>query len=158
MRTLTTLFVTGLGLSLSLGSSWVQAEKIYRWTDAKGQVHFSSQPPRDNNAEKLNVKGQPQLGSDAAHAAAPATALTNAATNDGTAANSQSKTTIPASIDAKQAQENCRIATEHKKNLSENYSRRYQQADGSFRPLSDSERSEQNAKMDEMIKKFCTEQ
>ncbi|MEN9465979.1 MAG: hypothetical protein RL217_2160 [Pseudomonadota bacterium] len=154
MRTLTTLFVAGLGLSLSLGSSWVQAEKIYRWTDAKGQVHFSSQQPRDNSAEKLNIKGQPQLGSDAPVEGAAATAPS---ASDGQPAKAENKTAVPASIDAKQAQENCRIATEHKKSLSENYSRRYQQADGSFRPLSDSERSEQNTKMDEMIKKFCTQ-
>lgn len=158
MRTLTTLLACGLGMSLAFSAA--QAEKVYRWTDAKGQVHFSSQPPRNqSNAEALTIKGQPQLGSaPSATTSEPNTGSstqTTATTQDGKI-KVEDKTKIPAGIDEKQAKENCRIATEHKKNLSENYNRRYQQADGSYRPLTDGERTDQNAKMDDVIKKYCT--
>ena len=41
-------------LTLSLGA---YAAKVYKWTDANGQVHFSSSPPPDQTADEVRLRG-----------------------------------------------------------------------------------------------------
>lgn len=64
--------VTLLGalLLLSLG---VSAAKVYKWTDANGQTHFSSSPPPDQNAEQVQLRGSANVAAPEA-STDPATA------------------------------------------------------------------------------------
>lgn len=48
--------ITGTLLALSF-SSGVQAEKYYKWVDAKGVTHYSAQPPKSGNAKLLKIRG-----------------------------------------------------------------------------------------------------
>ena len=69
--------------ALALSSSMVMAEeKIYRWVDADGVVHFGEQPNGQFNSEEVKVSKEP------AHTPAatqPASADTGAGTMDGEA-------------------------------------------------------------------------
>lgn len=43
---------------LALGST-VAAERVYKWTDENGVVHFSASPPPDQQAERITVRSAP---------------------------------------------------------------------------------------------------
>lgn len=42
--------------SALLLATQVQAEQIYQWKDDRGRVHYSQRPPRNQKAEKVNIK------------------------------------------------------------------------------------------------------
>lgn len=42
-------------------SSQVSAEKIYKWVDEKGQIHYSSTKPVDQQVETVKVKKGPKI-------------------------------------------------------------------------------------------------
>ncbi len=44
-----------------LFSSQLAAEKIYKWVDEKGQIHYSSQKPVDQEAESIKLKKAPKV-------------------------------------------------------------------------------------------------
>jgi hypothetical protein len=50
------LITATAGMVMLLGGSGVSAEKIYKWTDAEGNVHYGSEKPVDAPAEQINVK------------------------------------------------------------------------------------------------------
>lgn len=64
----------GAIMMLSLGAN---AAKVYKWTDANGQTHFSSTPPPDQSAEQVQMRGSadvaaPEEPADPAAATPPA--------------------------------------------------------------------------------------
>ena len=44
-----------LCMVICLGSATALAGKIYKWTDAEGNVHYGSEKPADTEAEKMKV-------------------------------------------------------------------------------------------------------
>src|SRR5690554_7175126 len=118
------------------------ADKIYRWTDAEGQVHFGSHPPaQSKQTEEVVIRVQPSSSTAASKTndSADTNAETNAK-NEEKQAQVQNENTEPA-IDPEIAARNCRVAKEQKQLLSENFNRRFQQPDGEVRPLTDAERT-----------------
>jgi hypothetical protein len=49
------LIIATMSMVILLGSGAAPAEKIYKWTDAEGNVHYGSQKPADAPAEKMQV-------------------------------------------------------------------------------------------------------
>ena len=49
------LLITTLSMVILLGSNTAPADKIYKWTDAEGNVHYGSEKPADAPAEKMKV-------------------------------------------------------------------------------------------------------
>lgn len=50
-------FSASLGLVALLAALPVDAQAIYKWTDANGVVHYSDQPPPESaGAERINIK------------------------------------------------------------------------------------------------------
>jgi hypothetical protein len=49
------LIIATASMVILLGSGAVPAEKIYKWTDAEGNVHYGSEKPADAPAEKMKV-------------------------------------------------------------------------------------------------------
>ncbi len=133
------------------------ADKIYRWTDAEGQVHFGSQPPQqDNQAEEVKLRvHKPSSPTDTDTTNSAAGSEDKSSKNEVNAEESVNKMTYEPAIDPEVAARNCRIAKEQKKLLSENFNRRFQQPDGSVRPLSDAERTARMKQMDDVIKQYC---
>ncbi len=50
-----------LALTLTLGSSFgaQAAERVYKWTDENGTVHFTSTPPPGSQAERVKLRKAP---------------------------------------------------------------------------------------------------
>lgn len=139
--------------ALLLSTAPAQAEKIYRWTDADGQVHFGSQPPREVNLQAESVELRVQRG------ATPASTVPTqpkATTEAGQAEATTGKpVALQPSVSKEQAEKNCQQAREYKQALNEAANRRFQMPDGSFRPLTSAERDEQNKDVDELIRQYC---
>ncbi len=137
------LFFSFLGLS-----TLAEAAKVYRWTDEQGQVHFSAQPPRSltEDVYKLRV--------DKAADAPPAKSVETGAEVNETSAKSKT-TEQPPQIDPREAKKYCQQARDAKVKLSENFNRRYQQEDGSVRPLTDKERANMMQQANESIAAYC---
>lgn len=129
-----------------------QADKIYRWTDENGQTHFGNQPPKNKIKQAEEVKIKTQAG---------------IATNDQTAADiTETKNekkpkvlkeqVLPQSISAQDAAANCTIARQGQEALGLSHNTRFQQKDGSFRPLSAEERMAKEKEVAELINQFCS--
>ncbi|MFY9178718.1 MAG: DUF4124 domain-containing protein [Venatoribacter sp.] len=127
-------------------SSASMAEKVYRWVDANGQTHFGNRAPDSNKAEEIDVKPLPTT------ALSPVKTKTQTEPQD---SESETTYTVPASVTAAQAKQYCQDAKAQKQLLSSANNRRFKQADGSFRPFTDAERSNLLSKMDEMIQAYC---
>ncbi len=74
-------FSASLGLVALLAALPVDAQAIYKWTDANGVVHYSDQPPPESaGAERVNIKaiGRPRSEPQQVDGTAPAAAETPA--------------------------------------------------------------------------------
>ncbi|MFK7955867.1 MAG: DUF4124 domain-containing protein [Lysobacterales bacterium] len=57
--TLPSLLLLGLiAVSVFSGAS-LAAERVYKWTDENGVVHFSATPPPDQTTEQINIQSAP---------------------------------------------------------------------------------------------------
>ncbi|MDO6681268.1 MULTISPECIES: DUF4124 domain-containing protein [unclassified Oceanobacter] len=145
------LFSTSALLLTILLSSPLQAQ-VYRWTDANGQVHFGSQPPRDQQvkAEAYEVQvSRPEAG-QVADAAAPA---------NGKPENEAQQPDPDAGkpkVSKEEADSRCQQGQQYMNQLSSNYSRRFKDAEtGEFRPLSDAERQREQDKARKIMADYC---
>lgn len=127
------------------------AEKVYRWVDENGQTHFSSLPPEGNNkkAEEYRLKVSP---------ASTGVEGYKIGTQDqkNTEKKADEAISTKASVSKEEADAACKKAKEYKATLSANYSRRFKQEDGSFRPLTDDERGAEMKKADDLISQYCS--
>jgi len=142
MRALFTL----TALTATLLAAPVQANKVYRWTDENGQVHFSSQPPRGLNDDlyKFHV--------DKPADPPPAKPESEKVVDKQPKAKQEEQ---KPSIDPIKAKEYCRQARDAKTKVSANFNRRFKQEDGSFRPLTDKERADMIKRANESIAAYC---
>lgn len=143
------LILIPLILSSLVFCTWVQAEKVYRWTDENGRVHFSSQPPRSLNEDvyKFHV--------DKAADAPPPKPVEASTETSKTAVKTKATEQQQPEIAPKEAKKYCQQARDAKVKLSENFNRRYQQEDGSVRPLTDKERADMMKQANESIAAYC---
>jgi hypothetical protein len=51
--------ISTLGLTFLLLSSAAQAQRVYTWTDANGQKHFSSSPPPGQKTDRVRIRKAP---------------------------------------------------------------------------------------------------
>ena len=151
MRTLAVILL----LAGTLMSPWSQAAKVYKWTDENGQIHFSSQPPRGLNQDQYNlrvdkvtppVKTQPATSADVKSKEQQTLKAEAEELQQEPAKNKVSK---------EKAAEYCANARDAKAKLAANFSRRFKQEDGSYRPLTDEERANWNKRADQSISDYC---
>jgi hypothetical protein len=142
-------------LALILGclicTSTLAEERIYKWTDENGEVHYTSEPPPDAEAEPFVLK------KDKLPEAPPASAVVDNSFNDApepTPADTEDEGPTPAEL-KKQAAELC----ERGRFLVETLEPRPQavltQPDGSVRALSDSERQQRIDRGHRLIREYC---
>lgn len=138
------LVFISLAALLHIGTA---AAKVYKWTDENGQVHFSSQPPRgtDNDVYQLRLDKVPTPPAPAAEKTA----------EKKSAIDSDDSVELKPEIDPEVASQYCQQAKQAKQQLSENFSRRYKQDDGSVRPFTDKERADMMKRADDAIKSYC---
>ena len=140
------LILIFIGTSLSAP---VNANKVYKWTDENGQVHFSSQPPRGVGGDEYKLRV------DRASTPPPKTTTANSSENDGEVKTLTSEAESVSNISDEQSQKYCSQAKDAKAKLSENFNRRFKQDDGSFRPLTDKERADMIKRANEAITAYC---
>ncbi len=123
-------------MALWLPSHTALAEKIYRWVDEDGQVHFSSQPRRGVDDDTYNVQINrvipPQLEEE-----------------------SPPEEETISGVSVEQAQSLCANAREVKELLSSELNRPFTREDGTVRPLTDEERKSKLEAANQRIKDYC---
>lgn len=142
----------GLLAVLMIGTSVSAfAEKVYRWVDENGQTHFSSLPPEGNNkkAKEYRLKVSPASAEVEGY-------KINSRSQENTEKKDDEVIATKASVSKEEADAACKQAKEYKATLATNYSRRFKQDDGSFRPLTDEERSAEMKKANDLISQYCS--
>ena len=80
-------FIATLGLQLLILSFNTQADKIYKWVDEQGNVHFGSQAPQGHQSIEVKAKNQRPSGKNTpskAPAAIPQQSATQAEASNAT--------------------------------------------------------------------------
>lgn len=121
---------------LLLSSLSVCAADLYRWTDARGVVHYTDKPPHGVNAEKLSVSNTPTLANPRADRVEGA--ATDAAANPD-AARCQAERDRLAVL-----QKNSRVQMENR--------------DGTVRELSEAEIQQEREFSQRAVERFCKPQ
>ncbi|UXD86661.1 DUF4124 domain-containing protein [Thalassolituus hydrocarboniclasticus] len=141
-------FTAFFALLLATASLTVQADKMYRWVDENGQTHFSNLPPADKakNAEEYKVRvSKPADKVDGYQISTDKVKETTTEASE----SSEPK------VSKAEAEAACAKARKHKETVSTNYSTRFKQEDGEYRPLTDDQRAKQIKLADEQIAKYC---
>lgn len=126
----------------------INAQTVYRWVDEHGQTHFSEHSRPGMKDESLTLRVTPARlpirHSDENHTSTPPM------TQSAPPAPEKTVDVSPA-----QAQQLCLDARQALSVLSERYSRRFIQPDGSVRPLTDDERNAQSRTANDAIARYC---
>jgi hypothetical protein len=150
---LSRLSTATLLLSLAFASllSTAHAAKIYHWVDDKGQPHYSENPPREMKSETLNVKaaGTGSAGS----AATPSKSQSAAKTAAMTKVDEEKSLTSEHSPEDKAKY--CQQSHDLLQQMNGNTQRRFEQPDGSFRKLEQSEIADYQSQARDGIKNYC---
>ena len=127
------------------------AAKIYHWVDEQGRSHFSENSPRNADAKKLNIKPA-GTGSGVTSSESNSNSVnTQKKTQPSDSAEQSSKTQLSAADKAKYCQQSQTLLQQ----MNGNVQRRFEQPDGSYRKLTESEVSEYKAQAQEGIKNYC---
>ncbi len=126
----------------------IQADTMYRWVDEKGQTHFSNLPPADKAKNTEEYKMRVSNPADKVDGYKINTDKENKTATE-TSESSEQK------VSKAEADAACAKARKHKEVVSTNYSTRFKQEDGEYRPLSDEQRATQIRRADEQIAKYC---
>lgn len=138
--------------ALLLGlSTQALAEKIYRWVDESGQTHFSSRPPEEQpqRAQEYNVRVAPPAKDAQAYRIDTSKPEKPAGEDD--------VVELKPAMTREEAEEGCRKAKEYRMLVTTNFSRRFKQEDGEYRPLTDEQRTAEIKKADDMIERYCNQ-
>lgn len=139
-----------LSTALTLGvTTLASAVTTYKWVDKDGTVHYSQEPPSNDNYETLNVQTQSPSDSSSDQQSAPSYSTPDSS-NDNKAADEIKK---QEALGEAQRQKNCEAA---KQNLQAYTTyRRFRTKDGKVIRLDDNERAKRIEQSKEAIKQFC---
>ncbi len=59
-------WAVALGLTLAMAGPAAAQNKVYKWTDENGVVHFSKTPPPEGQAEQVRLRRAPPAAAEAA--------------------------------------------------------------------------------------------
>lgn len=127
------------------------AAKIYRWVDDKGQPHYSENPPRDIQAEALNIR--------ASGTGSAGSAVTSSAPSSSKKVTSAVKESATESLTSEHSSEDkakyCQQSRDLMQQMNTNTQRRFEQPDGSFRKLDQAEISDYRTQAQTGIENYC---
>lgn len=145
------IFTTALLLSPGIQAK----EAIYKWTDDKGVVHYSSHPPAGQKAEKVKVYGSKGTSIDVAAKPSKKTAKTEKVAAEAKPEPPQP----PAAIEPPPNRKDPKLCEQAKKNLwnLENYPRlRIQDPEtGQRRVMSSEEKEQYMSEAKQQVAEFC---
>jgi hypothetical protein len=149
------LAVIGVLLLIANTSAAADAQGIYKWTDAQGEVHYSQFPPPGVKTEKLNAPPPP------AHS--PGVLNTGGAQEQLDKFEQQNKEKLQGAKDAKQWVEiqkirrsNCETAHKNLTSLQRGGNVRYMGPNGEILRLTDEERKKRIDEANKQIEENCS--
>lgn len=136
-------------LTLVLGTlaSYSNAAKIYHWVDEQGRSHYSENLPRDQQAKAMNIKA---AGTGSAGSAASPTKSIEKPQSKAPA-----RTELKAEVSPEDKAKYCQQSRELLQQMNGNVQRRFEQPDGSYRKLTESEIAGYKAQAQEGISNYC---
>lgn len=123
------------------------AAKIYRWVDENGLPHYSEKPPRETQSETLNVR-----------AAGTGSAPTTTTSAPSSTKQESVKTETAKKDDSISAEDKAKFCQQSRtllERMNGNTQRRFEQPDGSFRKLEESEITDYISQAKEGIASYC---
>jgi hypothetical protein len=135
--------IAGWVLALCASNTLAAKDKVYTWTDGKGVVHYGERPPKDSQAALVKTR--------TGHSESiPATTTVNATTT--TSKNAAPETTIANSL---KDPERCNVARKNLEVLNSVARIRVPGDDGNMRTLTEDDKVNQRATMQEIIDQAC---
>lgn len=106
-------------LLAALAASPAMPAKIYRWSDARGQIHYGELPPIGQPAQALDIQAPPAHARPAAGEPAPVSEAPTSANGQPTAGpqGESSQRAQPISQDSQPPRPSCEIARQNLRNL-----------------------------------------
>ncbi|MGK0248121.1 MAG: hypothetical protein ACI910_000849 [Oleispira sp.] len=147
-----------LGLVFSVLAPNGYAAKIYHWIDDKGQPHFSENAPRAIKSETINMSasGTGSSGaSDTGSSGASDTATKSPLTAKPKAVKGDEKESASAEYSPEDNAKYCQQSRDLLQQMKGNAQRRFEQSDGSFRKLEQTEVADYQSQAREGIKHYC---
>lgn len=133
-----------LSITLSALLSTSHAAKIYRWVDEKGLPHYSEKPPREAQSETLNVK-----------AAGTGTASTYSSNQPSKVKAEVEEPIKEDSLSKEDKDKYCQQSRTLLERMNGNTQGRFEQPDGSYRKLEQSEIADYKSQASEGITAYC---
>jgi hypothetical protein len=121
-------------------------QKIYKWTDANGQTHYSSQPPKDQKAQTVRQAKEPT----------PVVPATTAATADGAAATTTGDKPAMSDADRARLTDYCKTLRTRVSQLQKGGQFSESNPDGSARPLNNADVNRMLSTDQANETKYCT--
>jgi len=125
------------------------ATKIYHWVDEDGRSHYSETPPRETQAETLNIRA---AGRGSAASASSSSAPVKKKAKEEKPVEEESLTAEHSPEDKAKYCQQFRAVLQQ---MNGNTQARFEQPDGTFRKLEQSEVTENKTKAQAGIEKYC---
>ena len=145
-------------LLLMLCMTPAMAEKIYKWVDENGQIHYSSQKPVGQDAQTVTVKKAPKVApaknNEENEDSADANAAAEEAAEDDPEADAAARAAL-AKADAVNNKKQCELARKNLAALSATVRVTKRDANGELVRLTDDQRLAAMKKAQAAIKQYC---
>lgn len=138
-------------LALASLSSASYAAKVYHWVDDQGRSHFSENLPRDAPAKKLNIQPAGTGSNDIKSESSSSSNNTQKKPQTAGRAQQELKTEVSSADKAKYCQQSRDLLQQ----MQGSVQRRFEQSDGSYRKLTESEISKYKVQAQEGISNYC---
>lgn len=140
------LLVASFIFSISISTS--HAAKIYHWVDDNGQAHYSETPPRDITSNKMSIRPT-GTGTAQSKTSVISSESKKESTKDTSSKEQKSQYT------PEEKAQYCKQSQDLMQQMSGNMQRRFEQPDGSFRKLSESEIADYRSQAQAGIDNYC---
>ena len=132
--------------------------KIYKWTDANGQVHYTAQPPAQTKQRTIKATNiEEQIKAKAGKYRAPKSTTKVAAKDDDTNVDSEKKSEDDLAGPNKQLVKYCNGQRDNLKQLKKNFRNIWIDAKGKKTNLTQEQRKEKVSMLQEEIDSNCAE-
>jgi len=145
--------IATLSTVILFSSAAVLAEKIYKWTDAEGKVHYGSEKPADADAEKMKVNTD-KTGVESG------TALDDLKQQVDDEAERIKEEGIPAqppvpSLSMKEVKKRCQAAKQDLATIQSRGQLRERDANGEIRYVSDEDKQRRVKAAKQQVREYC---
>ena len=145
--------IATLSTAILFSSAAVLAEKIYKWTDAEGKVHYGSEKPADADAEKMKVNTD-KTGVESG------TALDDLKQQVDDEAERIKEEGIPAqppvpSLSMKEVKKRCQAAKQDLATIQSRGQLRERDANGEIRYVSDEDKQRRIKAAKQQVREYC---